>query len=161
MKVTTVSTDASFNVKYSKGSFAFWIANDSGRFYNSGLIKGKMDSPLMCEMKSILLALEFLIKFKIAEESRKIIINTDCLNAIHVLRSNKDKIVKYKLSTRKLLQLKNEIHNIIFRNFPNIKIYFRHIKAHTNNKSINNYANNWCDKECKKHIGIFIKNQKP
>jgi hypothetical protein len=156
----TVSTDASFSQRYQRGSYAFWISSNGGRFFNSGMLKHKVGSPILCEMKCIVNAFYFIVKYNIhADGIKRVIVNTDCLNAIHVFNDDKVSRKQYNLNSSKHHALYIKFKKYVMQNFKDVKIEFRHIKAHDHTDDAKHFVNDWCDRECKKHMGKFLESK--
>jgi len=149
--IITVNTDASFSKKYQIGSYAFWIVSNRFKILKSGLLKQKIERAEIAEFMCIINAMHVLSKNDLSDV-RKIIINTDCLNVIHLINNDVHEINRYKL--RDFGKKYVKIFKTTTINFP--KIELRHVKAHTSNSDARSYVNNWCDTEAKKWIKIKI-----
>ena len=156
MNIITINTDASFSQYHSRGSYAFWISSDEGKFLKSGMLKDKVVDATMSEMKCIYNAFYFIKKFNVHIGCNKIIVNTDSLNSIHFFKNDEKAIKRYGLESKQHKVLSQKLLTYIKNNFTNIDIEFRHVKAHEHTNSARNLVNDWCDKECKKHMGDFL-----
>ena len=156
--IVTINTDASFHPKHKIGGYAFWIVCDEGRFSHSGILRKEVDRPEIAEMKCIINAIYILgiLNFKTIE---KIIVNTDCLNAIHLFKKRKSSIKKYELEWG--LDLANDLTNQLAKSkLSKVTIEFRHIKSHQHTDTKRNWVNNWCDKAAKKQLWGKINSEK-
>lgn len=157
--VVTINTDASFYREKGIGSFAFWISCDQGKFKLSGILKDRCKRPEIAEFKCIINALHYLSTLSIPD-IKVIILNTDCLNVIHLLKKDKKKIKKYGLDSWGN-HLKAKFFQIKDVNFKEATIEYRHVKSHVSTASSREWVNDWCDKEAKKHINKWIKQNSP
>lgn len=147
--IVTINTDASFSYNHNKASFAFWIVSDYGKLCKYGVLKGHTKTPTHGEFKCIVNALHCLFVY-LKWPITKIIINTDSMNSIHLLKNDKVALRKYHIGKN---QFKDELcawHSINGRYISKkIKIEFRHVKAHTDSTSARSWVNQWCDTNAK------------
>ncbi len=150
--VVTINTDASFSHYHEIGSYAFWIKCDEFNIGKSGLLRKRVSRPEIAEFRCVLNALHTLFIQKTTEKIGFIVVNTDCLNVIHLINNDKEAIQKYRLASwgRYLVQTYDSLR--IKHKHLKTKIEFRHVKAHTDTDTGRNFINDWCDKEAKKHI---------
>jgi ribonuclease HI len=156
VNIITINTDASFSQYHNRGSYAFWIASDEGKFLKSGMLNNKVVDATMSEMMCIYNAFYFIKKFGIHRGCNKIIVNTDSMNSIHFFKNDVKAIKRYGLYSKQHKEISNKLLSYIKDNFSKIDIDFRHVKAHEHTNSARNLVNDWCDKECKKHMGEFL-----
>ncbi len=157
--VVTINTDAAFHTRFKVAAFAFWMVSDEGRILHSGALKGSIKSADEAEIKCIINAIAVLVKQNWRQVTR-IIINTDSLNAIHVLGKNKQAIVRYGL--KEFGYLRGEMNRLIYHKpFTNqANITFNHIRSHEHTETARNWVNNWCDENAKKCMWEKINNAK-
>lgn len=138
----TINTDASFSPTTKKAAYAMWLVSNSFVIKKSGLFKEECEKAEEAEIKCILNAF-FLIK----EQTylTKIIVNTDCLNAIHILTTSVKEILKYKLGWGK----KYRKQFVRYTKDLKATIEFRHVKAHNDTETKRTWVNDWCDKQAK------------
>jgi|SRR6476661_683234 len=146
--IVTINTDASFSQKHQIGSFAFWIVCNEFRILKSGILKSNVVRPELAEFKCIVNAFHTLFNQDI-RGIKKIIVNTDCLNVIHVINDSKPEISRYKLGFLK--EVLKPYKKIISKH-PSVTIEFRHVRSHTGKGDARSYVNEWCDTEAKKKI---------
>lgn len=155
--VVTINTDASFSRKYQVGSYAFWIKCNEFTICKSGMLRKKISRPENAEFRCVINALHTLFTQKTVEKIGLIVVNTDCMNVIHLINNDKEAISRYNLGswgrhmvlTYNLLRSKHK--------HLKTKIEFRHVKAHTQKiEDGRTFVNDWCDKEAKKHIKLYI-----
>jgi hypothetical protein len=95
-------------------------------------------------------------KEKTDKKITKIIVNTDCLNVIHLINGDKQLIKRYNLGgwgdhlVLKLNLLKTEYKH------GQTLTEFRHVKSHNDTSTKKGWVNEWCDVEAKKHIKDYI-----
>lgn len=143
--ICTINTDASYSPISKRAAYAFWIVSNNFTIKKSGLFRELCQKPEEAELKSILNAI-FMVKEQ--TELSKIIINTDCLNAIHILTLDNKSIQKYKLTWGKYyykMYLK-------YTKRKSFKVEFRHVKAHNDTDTSRTWVNNWCDKQAKTEL---------
>lgn len=150
--LVTITTDASWHREKKAGGFAFWAVCNKWRITKSGPLRKNCASPANAEMKCIINAVHAISEDK---EVQRIIINTDCMNAIYVFTDNQQKIKKYGL--RQLCHL-----GVTFRQMVGGKyeVEFRHVKAHGTINSARTWVNDWCDKEAKKAMWDKVNTKK-
>ena len=142
--IVTINTDASFSHNHKRGSFAFWIVSNRFKILKAGIIRKTVLRPEMAEAMCIINALHILCNENLDDVTR-IIINTDCLNAVYILRNDKEQIRKYRLKWG--LELRDTFN----KRYKHIKskIEFRHVKAHSGVQDARSYVNEWCDRNAK------------
>ena len=145
-----------------KAGYAYWISSDLGRFKKYGRLPNCVNS-MGPELAAIAKGLYFIRNHPELSKATKIIVNTDCQPAI-------DWIASINRSREKDKKHKGTLHNIArhhilemarknYRGLPEVKIEYRHVKAHTNELSeARKYVNDWLDKKAKE--GRFLKLEK-
>ncbi len=152
--IVTINTDASFSWSEERGSFAFWIVSNSGKVAMSGMLRKRLHRAEQAEFQCIINSLHVLINQN-WKNIEKIIINTDCLNVIHLLKNDKKAIEKYRLrSWGNHLVL--EFTRMRARHLGRVPMEIRHVKAHQEISSAKQWVNDWCDTEAKKALMKFI-----
>lgn len=146
--IITINTDASFSYAHQKGSFAFWIVCNEFKILKSGVLRKKVKRAEVAEFRCIINALHTLFK-RDCSKAKKIIINTDCLNVIHLIKNDKDAISKYRLRTwgEPLVNTYKQLRRD--SRYKNLEIEFRHVRAHTGISDARSYVNEWCDTNAK------------
>lgn len=155
--IVTINTDASFYEPLKIAAFAYWIKCDKGKLNKRGSFRDNVDNPQVAEFMAITNALHALSRKK-WKDITLIIINTDCLNIIHYLNGDQHKIRRYKIDTNLLSPIKEVYTKYLKNYFNNIKVQFRHVKAHTKTDDPRSFVNNWCDQAAKLSLGEMIKN---
>lgn len=154
--VVTINTDASFSRYHEIGSYAFWIKCDEFNIGKSGLLKKRVSRPEIAEFRCVINALHTLFTTKTKERIGLIVVNTDCMNVIHLINNDKEAIQRYRLGSwgRHLVQTYDLLR--MKHKHMRTKIEFRHVKAHNeNDQSGRSFINDWCDNEAKKHIAEY------
>lgn len=148
--IVTINTDASFHHSERVAAYAFWITCDKGRIQKSGVLRSGAVNPTDAEIKSIANALHTLAENMIIGV-HKVIINTDCMNAVEGINSKGKYSKPYKdlESSNKCRHIIGKLKGIYG---PGLIIDFRHVKAHTHTDTSRNWVNDWCDKEAKRHL---------
>lgn len=157
--IVTINTDASFSNTFKRGSYAFWIISNSGKIAKSGILKQAVGRPEQAEFMCIINAIHTLI-VQDWKNIEKVVINTDCLNVIHIIKDCKYSIEKYKLK-KWGNHLKSRMVKILLNSsLAKTPFEFRHVRAHQEIQSSKQYVNDWCDKEAKLAMNRFIKEMK-
>lgn len=143
--LVTINTDASFYKRQQRGSYAFWAVSNKFKIIKYDILKGPCQRPDEAEMKCIINALYMVLP---AEDSvRRLIVNTDSMNAIHVFEHDKEAIKRWGLHWA--AGLRNRYNKIVGA-YPDVAIEFRHVKAHAGTESPRAWVNDWCDRMAKK-----------
>ncbi len=146
--IITINTDASFNRKIQRGTYAFWIICNEYKLTMSGVLRKQVSRPEIAEFRCIINALHIVLNKKTNEKIGRIIINTDCLNVISILTDDKEKCKRWGLNSwGKDLKLK--FNSICLNKIDKGIIEFRHIKSHEHTDTPRNYVNQWCDDQAK------------
>lgn len=150
--IVTINTDASFSKTHQIGSFAFWIVSNEFRIKQAGLLRKKVKRPEIAEFRCIINALHILFK-KDCSKVTRIIVNTDCLNVIHLVKNDKHAIARYGLKGDGFPELVKTFKSLKSGSkIPLVPIELRHVKAHTSNSDARSYVNDWCDKNAKEAL---------
>jgi ribonuclease HI len=150
--IVTINTDASFSKQHEIGTFAFWIVCNRFKILQSGVLRKKVKRPEIAEFRCIINALHVLFN-QDCKPLSKVIINTDCLNVIHLVKKNKAAIAKYKLKPwGDPLMKKYEELRAKHPDSLRIPIELRHVKSHTGVGDARSYVNEWCDRSAKEKL---------
>jgi len=153
--VVTINTDASFNKKHQIGSYAFWIVSNMGRIQHSGILRSSISRSEISEFQCIINAVHVLGILGWGNIEH-IIINTDCLNVIHLISGDETNIKYHKLEWG--LALVKQFNKTLAKNkLGKAKIDMRHVKSHGTIDSKRTFVNNWCDKSAKEMMGRKIR----
>jgi ribonuclease HI len=151
----TINTDASFSAHQNRGTYAFWIRSNEGKISRSGILRGYCKRAEVAEFKCIINALHSLIHSE-WKDIERIVINTDCLNVIHLLNDHRKAIRRYRLRSwgeplvKKFKEIKGESR--LSRNAIDI----RHVKAHVSTESPRQWVNDWCDTNAKMQMNKLL-----
>ena len=131
LNCVTINTDASFCADTGASGFAFSIVCDVFCVKKAGSFKNPPKNAEEAEIMCIANAPHVLIDNMGEEISCKlVVINTDCLNGVKKIEEKR----KYKASITA-----NKLAKIASIKL-NAKVEFRHVKAHTANRSLRAYA---------------------
>lgn len=149
--LVTLNTDASFHCQLKYGAYAFWAVCNEFKITKSGVFKSKCINPDDAEAKCIINALKIVL---LAHNGiTKVIVNTDSLNAIALLKYDIVHIKKYMGNNMKMWShIRKAYNNVIHKNENRVIIEFRHVKAHTGINDKRSYVNEWCDAEAKRQL---------
>lgn len=146
----TINTDASFHPKLKYGAYAFWAVCEDFKILKSGVFRKKCINSDDAEAKCIINALTVILKAH--TKIKKIIVNTDSLNAIAYLSNDKYHVKRYRLYHSKMNQFSTMLNDLKSEYNKKCIIEFRHVKAHSTIKDKRSYVNEWCDREAKKQM---------
>lgn len=155
--LVTVNTDASWHPLHKYAAYAFWAVCSDWKIKKSGQLKHKCLSSTEAELKCIVNALSIVLPHG---GISKVIVNTDCLNAIYLITEDKENIDRY---------IRNEVVGrcadaiavyLQIKSKKSVLIEFRHVKSHTGVGDARSYVNEWCDKEAKIHLWKQINGKK-
>lgn len=153
--IVTINTDASFTFKHQRGTFAFWMVCNRFKIQKAGILRKKCSRPEIAELRAIINAVHILGKENCAGVT-KIIINTDCLNAIHILSDDTKAIKRFQLASFGTM-LRFRFEEVLrSHKIHRIPIEFRHVRSHTDNTDARSYVNDWCDTEAKKKMEFLL-----
>jgi len=150
----TLNCDASFSNRYSMGTYAFWIVSNLGRITGSGPLRNRCNDSTEAEIKCILNALTMItMNFDLMVHVKAIYVNTDSLNAIHLLSGDEKAIKKFHLKKYNHIASK---YNTIKKKLKGKDIYFSHVKAHSDIDTKRSWVNDWLDKAAKEEMGKLL-----
>jgi ribonuclease HI len=154
--IVTINTDASYSNKHKVGTYAFWIFSDRFKIKKAGVLKKSAPNPTIAEFRCIINAFTTVFMQDLGDV-KKIVLNTDSLNCIHLIAGNKKLIKRYGLHfgapyVQKLTELRLQSKTI-----SQIPIELKHVKAHTMAKDGRSFVNEWCDTEAKKWMSKTLK----
>lgn len=149
--LVTINTDASFHPSLKYGAYAFWAICDDFKITKSGAFRDECLNSHDAEAKCIINALKIIL---LAHKGiTKIIVNTDSLNAIALLKDDKAHINRYMGRSRTMWKhIRKAYHETMKHNKNKVEIEYRHVKAHSGIKDKRSYVNEWCDSEAKKQL---------
>lgn len=153
--LVTINTDASYAKFSQRGSYAFWITSNLGKITRYGVFKKKMNRPEVAEFMCIINAVYSLSISSFTGVS-KVIVNTDCLNVIHLLNGDDVMIRRYNLNSwgKHYVKIFNDMVNS--SSLKGVTIEYRHVKAHTSTASRREWVNEWCDKYAKAALKDYL-----
>lgn len=157
----TLNTDASFHPKYKVGAYAFWSVCNTFKLKRASVFKEPfVKSSVEAELKCILNAITLTLRQDKSISS--LVVNTDCLNAIHVLKDDRKMVRKYRLQHYKKYRQKYNKICSKYRRKSGVNIKknncFRHVKAHSDVDDKRSYVNEWCDFSAKKCMWEYVNN---
>ncbi len=142
--LVTINTDASYHPHEKVAGFAFWIVCDDFKLVKSGELRKKCHRPEVAEFRCIINAVHLLFQ-QDCKKISKIILNTDCLNVIHLLKRDGVAIRRYKLNGDWSSNMVKMFYGIVGQT----PIEFRHVKAHVSTDTARSWVNDWCDSNAK------------
>lgn len=136
-----------------KGGWAYWISSDVGRFKDYGRCPDCVNS-MGPELAAIAKGIHYIRNHEKLSKATKIIVNTDCEPAIGWIKSigrqrDRDKIHKgtlHNIARHHILIMIKEG----YKGLPEVKVEYRHVKAHTKDLTeARKWVNNWLDEKAK------------
>ena len=149
--LVTINTDASFHPALKFGAYAFWAVSDEFKITKSGVFKRKCINPDDAEAKCIINALKVVLLSHVS--ITRVIVNTDSLNAIALLKYDRVHMRKYMGKNMQMWShIRKAYMKVLHESKNKVAIEFRHVKAHTGINDKRSYVNDWCDLEAKKQL---------
>lgn len=149
--LVTINTDASFHPQLKYGAYAFWAICNDWKITKSGVFKSVCVNSHDAECRCIINALSVVLLSH--KGITKIIVNTDSLNSIYILKNDKEKIKRYLGTNQKMVKtLRTSFNKVLTSNKNKITIEYRHVKAHSGINDKRSYVNEWCDTEAKRQL---------
>ena len=146
--LVTLFTDASFNRALSRGVWAAWAKADGKTIRYSGALKDKVPDIAEAELAAIANGL-YAVKAKFEPPtSSRIIVASDSMEAITSLRLRNHPRITCR-------QITNYIHALSREQDWTLDI--RHVQGHKGDKTPRHAVNTWCDKECRRLMGLLLK----
>ena len=145
----TINTDASFSPNHNIGGYAFWAVSNAFKITKSGAFKKTVTDPTDGEIKCIINALMTVLHG--CEGITKVIVNTDSMNAIHILTNDKAAQKKYiRGGVNAGNKYRGSYNKVLNEAKSKPVIEFRHVRAHTGVDNARSWVNEWCDTAAKK-----------
>lgn len=142
--LVTIVSDASFCTDTGAAGYGIWIACDRGKLKLGGRFKSRMKSSNEAEVCAIINGLHFAIRKRHLFAGDSVVINTDCRAAIELLNRSRDFASKRE-------QLALQTYTLLVKNYR-LKVYLKHVKAHTGRKDNRSLSNKYCDETAKIHM---------
>lgn len=151
--VVTINTDASWHPIHKCAGYAFWITCSNGRYKRSGKLNDTCDRAEIAEFRCIINSVHYMLN-RVVSKPGFVIINTDCMNVIHVINGEIAQQRRWGLLKNKHFQ---ELRDTFWKLIPEgVKIEVRHVKAHVSTDTPRDFVNDWCDREAKKQLHKFL-----
>lgn len=145
-RIITIICDASFHLETKAAAWAAWFKVNGKAHSASANFKVELVHSAEAELLCVANAVYFCNSVTPLLPSDKLIIQTDCLNAIFALTGQRK---MSKLSENERAGVKS-VQKILP---PGIEVDYRHVKGHvragTKGYKPRNYINNLCDKEAR------------
>jgi ribonuclease HI len=148
MPLVTMFTDASFNRERRIGVWAMWAKLDGKTIRYSGQVRGQVPQIGTAELAAIANGLFCISKKFDLVGTVKIIAQTDSQESIDAIKNAKHP----RPADQKLVD-----HIKEFLRTNGWLLDLRHIKGHKGNATPRHAVNNWCDKECRRRMGIALR----
>lgn len=143
----TINTDASFNAEHKASGYCFYIIHCDFRIGMAGRFKkSKPDNIQEAETMAIGNSIAYLLLKDNLPKIKCIVINSDCIPAMHQIENRTTKLGKKISSLLKELKKRTGA----------TKVKFTHVKAHSSVKDGRSYINKFCDKGAKEQMTISL-----
>jgi len=140
-------TDASFNARLRRATWASWIKHNGTTFRDSGIVVAECAQSGDGELAAIANGLHKCKHHLGPLAGARIIAQTDSQEAIDALRKREHPRRYAHEVTRWIL---------FFTVQHNVRVEFRHVKGHKGMQDRRSAVNTWCDKECKRQMGLLL-----
>ena len=152
--IINIFTDASVNNQSHNAGYAFYIGCRGHKLQRAGVLKVKTKSTVQAELQAIINAV-FILRRSNLPKPDKLVIHTDSMECIKMLtgvqQSPHDHGLRMQFEECQLLILD-------YMQFLCLPVYtyrkfveFKHVKAHTGDKSKHSLINRWCDLESRRY----------
>lgn len=125
MVSVTIICDASYCSKTHAAGYGFWAVSERGRHAGGGSFKALLDAPSTAETMAIVNALHVTLGLGIALKGDRVLIQTDCIFAIHMLTGVVRRPKRHPEAFKAV-----ERFNVM-RDTHGLSVDFRHVKGHT------------------------------
>lgn len=126
MSLVTIISDASYCPRTHAAGYGFWAVSHRGRHAGGGSFKSGLDGASTAETMAIVNALHVTLSLGIAEKGDKVLIQTDCLFAIHLLTGVIKKAERRHPDSWRAFQRFIELRAV-----HELAVDFRHVRGHT------------------------------
>jgi ribonuclease HI len=147
MSLVTMFTDASWNRKTHQAVWASWAKLNGETIRNSGQLKSTVPQIGTAELVAIANGLYCISKQFQHAKGDKILIQTDSLEAIHAINGQEHP----RAQDRAIV-----VHIKAFAETHGWLLELRHVKGHRGTSSPRHAVNTWCDKECRRLMGLAL-----
>jgi ribonuclease HI len=139
--LVTIITDASHCPDTHGAGYGFWIASGRGKVGGGGTMKSQVENANVAEMHAVCNALHHALKVGLVVKMDSVLIQTDCLGAIHAFDGTRKPRLESELKAKEVLDR--------FRDKFALTIGFRHVKGHTSRPEARYVTNRLCDSRAK------------
>ena len=147
MSLVTMFTDASWHRANGVGVWAVRAKCNGLTIRHSGTFNTPMPQIGTAELGAISYGLLHVSRGFDLTDDTKIIIQTDSLEAISAYRSGKHP---------REIDRNIALHIKAFAQEHGWRLELRHVKGHQGSATPRNAVNTWCDKECKRQMGLAL-----
>jgi ribonuclease HI len=145
MASVTIIADASWCPNTHVGGYGFWIASDRGKQGGSGAFRTTVVSSTAAEMMALVNALHQACKCNLVQSGDRVLLQTDCQDAIRLFSGQAPKYNERKPEEVALMKYMTDLIGK-----AQIAVTYRHVKGHTDGKQPRLYINNKCDEFAKR-----------
>lgn len=145
--LVTMFTDASWNSKLRRATWACWTKANNETHRYSGIIRGEVDNSAEGELAAIVNGLFVIHRRFAAPAGSKIIIQSDSVEALTAIERASHPRGQAKLLATNVLT---------FAKKQDWQLDLRHVKGHQGTRNCRAAVNHWCDSECRRLMGELI-----
>jgi ribonuclease HI len=143
MTAVTIVSDASHCPRTNAAGYGFWAVSSRGRHAGGGSFKTPLTGSDAAEVMAVVNALHVTLSLGIAEKGDHVLVQTDCLYAIHVFTG-----VVLKIRNAEVKRAREVFANLVLAHA--LKMDFRHVRGHTDVQDRRSLAQRHADKRAKK-----------
>lgn len=140
----TIIADASYCPHTGAGGYGFWYASPKAKYGGEGELKNPVTSSCAAEMMAVINALHHACMNGFIEEKDDVLLQTDCKDAILVMRGGR---IIHNADERKA---KEHLQNLE-RSFK-LRLRYRYVPGHTDGRTARTATNNICDQKARWHM---------
>jgi len=141
----TIMADASHCSQTGAGGYAFWIASHRGKRGGQGTLN-RVSTSTLAEMQAVCNALYTARECSLVLPGDEVLIQTDCVSAIHGFDGRRDLSKEESECRDAYLKLNNYVY-----------VELRHVKGHSYRTEAKFRSNNACDERARREMRITRK----
>lgn len=140
----TIMCDASYCHQTGAAGWGSYVVSDRGKIIGGGCFHKRPETPTQAETRAIVNAVWSAFFQGIAEVGDELLIQVDCIPAMHLLE------VAIRDNVGPLSEEQKLFRCLILDN--RVKVIFRHVRAHTGRKDRRSITNHMCDQRAREYM---------
>jgi ribonuclease HI len=145
--LVTLFTDASYNHRLRRGTWAAWAKCNGVTMRRSGILRDEMFGSTHAELAAVANGLVAVKQTFGPDNGSKIIIQSDCLNGLTSIRNGTKK-------TDPASNIASFVND--YAKTQGWELDLRHVKGHRAATTPRNAVNTACDVECRRQMGLLL-----